>query len=218
MARRFPGFFLTLEGGDYSGKSSQIQHIRSCLEERGIPVVVTREPGGTPLGKKLRRLILHDPIAEQADPMAEMLLMAADRAEHVAKVIKPALAAGYVVVSDRFIDSSVAYQGYGLGLSIQHILKINSIAAGDLKPDLTILFDVPVDVQRERARNDGSSDRIESRSNDFFERVRQGYLQIARNEPHRFEVVDGTLSPGEVQRRVIRIVRDRVITPLFGGS
>lgn len=219
MARPYPGFFLTLEGGDHSGKSSQIDNIRRYLEQHGFQTVITREPGGTPLGRKLRHLVLHDPAAADIAPMTEMLLMAVDRSEHVDKVIRPALAAGKIVVSDRFADSTIAYQGYGLGLNPEDIYLINRVVTGDLKPDLTILFDVPVAEFRARSRRtpDRTPDRIESRNDEFFVRVRWGFLELARREPERFAIIDATQPPQEVTRQLLKTIQHRVISQLSGG-
>lgn len=213
-----PGFFLTLEGGDHSGKSSQIDHIRTCLERHGFPVVVTREPGGTSLGERLRHMVLHDPAFLDVSPLAELFIMAAARAEHVVKVIRPALASGKVVVSDRFSDSSLAYQGYGLGLNLDDIRAINRIATGGLEPNLTVVFDVPVSISRSRSSQRSGVDRIESRNDEYFERVRQAFLQLAASEPERFIVIDGTQSPEAVQEQLTRIITDRVIPYLSGGA
>ncbi|HEY8449358.1 MAG TPA: dTMP kinase, partial [Bacillota bacterium] len=207
-----------------SGKSTQIDFTRRFLEARGVPVTVTREPGGTPLGQRLRALLLgHHGDGAAMAPTTELLLLAADRAEHVAKVIRPALACGRVVISDRYADSTVAYQGFGLGLDLEAVASVNRVATEGLEPDLTILLDVPVAMLQQRARG-VAFDRIEARGDDFYERVRQGFLFIAQNESRRFVVLDGTQPPSVLQKRLTGILEEHVLSrvgparPDKGGS
>lgn len=186
------GFFLTLEGPDGSGKSTQARLLGEYLNEKGCQVLLTREPGGTQLAEEIRRVIL-TPSRERLDPMTEILLYTAARVQHVKELILPALASGKVVICERFIDSSLAYQGYGLGWDLELIGNLNRMAIGDLAPDLTFLFDQDTEecLKRveSRARNK-EADRIEARDQAFHRRVREGYLKLALNNP-RFKVISG---------------------------
>jgi thymidylate kinase len=187
------GYFITLEGADGSGKSTQAHLLADYLKSMNYPVILTREPGGTPLAEEIRQVIL-TPSQEPLEPLAEILLYAASRAQHVAQLIKPALTAGKIIISERFIDSSLAYQGYGLGWNLKLIRDINNIAAGGLQPDLTFLLDVNTErsINRVSNRSDANKvkvDRIESRGFSFQEKVRQGYLELAKANP-RFVVVN----------------------------
>jgi len=199
-ARRGP--FITLEGGEGSGKSSQAQALKALLEDAGHSVTVTREPAGCPLGQRAREL-LNDPSLE-LDAQSELLLFAAARAQHVAAVIRPALEHDDVVICDRFGDSSVAYQGYGRGLSLEDVRLANRIATHGLVPDLTVLLDVPVETGLGRKAGESGPDRIGQETVEFHERVRQGYLAMAGEEPERFLVVDGTIPPEEITRAIWR--------------
>lgn len=194
------GLFLTLEGPDGSGKSTQAARLVEGLRTRGVPVVFTREPGGTPVGEALRRIIL-DPASDLADE-TEVLLYAASRAQNVAQVIRPALAAGRVVVAERFVDSSLAYQGYALGRGVEAVRRVNEFATGGLVPDLTLLLDVTAEVGLARAgarEPEGGGDRIEQRRLDYHRRVREFYLALAKEEPGRIQVIptDGR-TPDEI--------------------
>ncbi len=196
------GLFITLEGPDGGGKSTQAARLREKLRTRGAPVVFTREPGGTPVGEALREIIL-DP-ASQLSEQAEVLLYAASRAQNVEQVIRPALAEGKVVLADRFVDSSVAYQGYALGRGVEAVRQVNAFATGGLVPDLTLLLDVTPEVGLGRvdARGEGDAgDRIEQRQLDYHRRVREYYLALAKEEPGRVRVIptDGR-TPEEVGR------------------
>jgi dTMP kinase len=195
------GLFITLEGPDGSGKSTLAGRLVDRLKEQGASVVFTREPGGTPVGEALRRIIL-DPASDLAD-QTEVLLYAASRAQNVEQVIRPALAAGQVVVAERFVDSSLAYQGYALGRGVEAVRQVNAFATGGLAPDLTLLLDVAPEVGLARVgrRADGEAgDRIERRKPDYHRRVREFYLALAKEEPGRIRVVrtDGR-APGEVE-------------------
>jgi dTMP kinase len=204
--------FITFEGIDGCGKSTQLRMLASVLRMRNLEVVTTREPGGTPLGQKLRYALLE---AEgQVDPLAELLLYAADRAQHVRALVRPALSSGHIVLSDRYADSTVAYQGAGRFFSQRFepffIDNIVALATGGLKPDLTVLFDLPVAEARERAshrtRNGRPGDRLDSEDETFHTRVREAYLRIASDEPERVRLVNASDSIEETHVRVLDIV------------
>ena len=193
------GLFITFEGIEHCGKTTQSRLIADRLRNTRRSVVLTREPGGTPLWTAIRELVLQ-PSTDPIDTTAELLLFAADRAQHVRPLIQPALAAGKLVISDRFHDSTRAYQGYGRGIDMDTIDRAISLATGGLEPDLTILMDV--DVETSRARAETNDDRIEQDSNAFFDRVRHGFLEIARNSASRIIVVNGTEPTQDVTARV----------------
>jgi dTMP kinase len=180
------GKFITLEGVDGAGKSTHIPAIARLLQARGKEVLLTREPGGTPLGEKLRELLLH----ENMHPETESMLMFAARREHIEQVIRPALARGVYVVSDRFTDASFAYQCGGRGVSTAKIGQLEQWVQGDFQPDLTLLFDVPVAVSTQRLAGARNPDRFEQEGADFFERIRNAYLARAGQFPQRFRVID----------------------------
>ena len=185
------GKFITFEGIEGVGKSTNIAHLTRALESRGISVLTTREPGGTPMAERIRDLVAEH--GDEAMPdIAELLLVFAARALHVNNVIEPALSAGTWVICDRFTDSSRAYQGGGRGLPQEDINQLAQWVHGDLRPDLTILLDAPVEVGMNRAGRRNEPDRFESEQSEFFERVRATYLQLAELEPQRFVVVDAT--------------------------
>ena len=193
------GRFITLEGVDGAGKSSHVQWIADALRERGHDVVQTREPGGTSLGESLRALLLNEPMAIET----ETLLMFAARREHIVKVILPALEAGRWVVSDRFTDATFAYQGGGRGLPAQHIAALEAWIHQGLQPDLTLVFDVPVEVAQRRLREATSDpDRFERLDEGFFSRVREAYLERARAYPGRIRIVDSSRVFGEVREQL----------------
>jgi dTMP kinase len=191
------GRLITLEGGEGAGKSTVLDAVRERLESRGIAVIVTREPGGTVLGEAVREIVL-DPSRRNLCAESELLLMFAARAQLVRELIRPALDAGQWVLSDRFTDASYAYQGAGRGQPEQRIAELEQWAAG-LKPDLTLLLDIPVADGLARAGGRGKADRIELESSDFFERVRTAYRARAAAEPARFRVIDATRSLDEVR-------------------
>ena len=198
------GLFITFEGGEGTGKSTQSKLLAQWLEQEGESVVLTREPGGTDLGKDLRKILLgHETGA--ISPRAEALLYAADRAHHVYSVIRPALERGDVVITDRYFDSSAAYQGAGRILNPSEVARISRWATESLYPTLTILIDVPAEIGLGRLQ---SRDRLEAESNDFHERVRQEYLQIAMMDPERYFVVDGTQSVEEIHTQIIARVAE----------
>jgi dTMP kinase len=187
------GRFITFEGIDGAGKSTQIEVVANALRTRGIPIVITREPGGTALGEALRGVILHQPMT----PSAETLLLFAARAEHLERVIRPALASGQWVLCDRFTDATYAYQSGGRGMTSERIAELEQWVHPDLQPDLTLLFDVPPDIAARRLAAVRSADRFESEQVEFFTRVRHAYLARAGDEPQRFIVIDGT-QPADV--------------------
>lgn len=191
------GLFVTFEGGEGSGKSTQTQLLKERLEKEGCTVVALREPGGTPLGEAVRRLLLHREAELTAE--AELLLFLAARAELV-RVIRPALDRGEIVVCDRFSDSTLAYQGYGRGLDVDEVRRLNAWATGGLVPDLTVLLDLPVDVGRKRKH--AEDDAFQRERDPFHERVRQGYLTLAKSEPERWLVLDASLGVDTLAERI----------------
>ena len=210
------GKFITFEGLDGTGKSTQIEKLAMALRARGLSVAVTREPGGTPTGEKIRHVIL-DSATTGLSPMAEMALMFASRAQHIREVIEPALAQGKVVLCDRFTDSTEAYQGAGRKLGSEAVLELHRILCGDLQPDLTILMDSEVarSVDRARRRNQKSAkhahihkdeNRFEQENRAFFGRVRNGYLAIARREPHRVAVIDARGTASQTHAKILEVV------------
>jgi dTMP kinase len=201
------GTFITLEGGEGAGKSTQMSRIRHWLEKRGHEVIETREPGGTPLAEIIRDVVLHGDHPEMA-PQTEMLLIFAARAQHVAELIKPALEAGTTVLCDRFTDASFAYQGGGRGLPRRHIEQLEDMVMGDLRPGLTLLLDLPVKQGLERATERGSEDRFETETMEFLERARQAYLQRANEYPQRYRIVDATASAQQVWKQIRRALED----------
>lgn len=194
------GLFITLEGGDGAGKSTQIENIESFFKERGFDVVHTREPGGTPIGEKLRDILLDRDNGEM-DPVSEMLIYAASRAQHVAEIIRPAIEAGKVVICDRFTDSSVAYQGYGRGLG-EMVTEVNARATGGLEPDITFWLDIDPAAGRERAKRAGEPDRLELENADFHYRLYEGYKALARSYPERIKRIDAAKTPGEMKEDI----------------
>ena len=203
------GIFITLEGGEGAGKSTNLAFVRKWLERAGCEVVVTREPGGTELGERVRDILLHGrelPISAES----EMLLMFAARAEHIARVIRPALDAGKIVLCDRFTDATYAYQGGGRGIPAARIAAIESWVQGDLRPDLTLLFDVPVEAGRRRAGLRSEPDRFEQESNEFFARVHATYLARAASEPGRMRVIDASQSLEKVEQQIGSVLKEVV--------
>ena len=198
------GLFITLEGPEGAGKSTNRDYLAMCLRAAGIEVLLTREPGGTPLAERIRELLL----APSDEPMAadtELLLVFAARAQHLAKVIRPALARGCVVLCDRFTDATYAYQGGGRGLSQQRIAELERFVQGDLRPDLTLLFDLPVEQGLARAAARGRLDRFEQEQRSF-EAVRQTYLQRAALAPQRYRLLDASQSLQQVQAAIDGLV------------
>lgn len=191
------GKFITLEGLEGVGKTTNRQFVESLLDDADIPFVGTREPGGTPLGESLRELVLA--ADGQMQDLTELLLMTASRVEHIARVIEPALAAGEWVLCDRFLDASIAYQGAGRQLGVERVAELHRLMGVTLEPDLTILLDMPVEEGLERMAARGTPDRIEREALAFFERARQAYLQQASSAPERVIVVDASQPLADVQ-------------------
>lgn len=209
------GLLISFEGVEACGKSTQIRLLADRLGSAGFQVELVREPGGTPLGEKLRHLLKYDPDGRGMAPETELLLMNASRSELVRRVIRPALAAGTIVLSDRFLDSTIAYQGAGRGLNDAVMTAVIGVAVGDTRPDLTVWLRVPPTEAAERlqSRSAGaevSGDRFEEEHRTFFERVERAYLSLARAEPNRFVPVDGSGSPEEVAERIWSVVAPRV--------
>jgi len=203
------GLFITFEGGDGSGKSTQLSLLVSWLEQRGRTVVTTREPGGTPLGDELREIVLHS--RGHITPKSEALIYAADRAHHIATKVRPAIGRGDVVVQDRYLDSSVAYQGVGRNLGAEEIRRVSMWATDGLLPDLTVLLDLEETLGRERLDTSRTRfDRLESEEQEFHSRVRAAYLALAAAEPERFLVLDATRArddlAGEIRSRVAALL------------
>jgi dTMP kinase len=196
------GKFITFEGIDGAGKSTHLAHVADLLASRGKTVVVTREPGGTSLGEKLRELLLHQKMHLET----EALLMFAARREHLAQVIEPALARGEWVISDRFTDASFAYQGGGRKLDLQKLAVLEQWVHPHLQPDLTFLFDVPLEVARARLDASRELDKFEQEKADFFAATRAGYLRRAAEFPARFQVIDSTQPIGDVQKQLVKIM------------
>jgi len=199
--------FLTLEGGDAAGKTTQAVALEAWISGLGRTVVRTREPGGTPLGVEIRSLLLH---GGDVSPRAEALLYAADRAHHVATVVRPALERGDVVVQDRYLDSSVAYQGAGRVLDPEEVRGLSTWATDGLLPDLTILLDLDPAVARGRREGRAAEDRLEAEHDEFHDRVRSAFLALADAEPERFVVVDAGLPPETVAARIRSVVEPRL--------
>ncbi|HAZ39930.1 MAG TPA: dTMP kinase [Exiguobacterium sp.] len=187
------GTFITVEGPDGAGKTTQLQLLNDVLKEKGYNVMMTREPGGTRVGNEIRSLILN-PDFEEMKEMTEILLYAASRAQHVEELIRPALEAGTIILCDRFVDASLAYQGYGLGLPIDLVRHINDSATGGLAPDRTYLFDLTVTDSKKRMMDRGALDRIEQRDDAFRARVYDGFKQIAASDPERVQIVQANRS------------------------
>lgn len=194
------GFFGSLEGGEGAGKGTQNERLCNHLRQLGINFITVREPGGTAISEKIRKLLL-DPENENFSPRAELMLYEASRAQIVDEVVEPALASGTDVISDRFIDSSTAYQGFGRGLSLDFILAMNLFATNGLVPDCTLYLDIDPIVALARATKEGA-DRIEREGIEFHQKLREGYLWIASKEPERFKVIDASGTPDEVEALV----------------
>ena len=206
------GFFLTFEGVEGGGKTTQARLLAEALRERGHTVLITHEPGGTEVGKVLRRLVLEPTDAPLATE-AELLLLLADRAQHIREVILPGLRANAVVISDRFMDSTLAYQGYGRGIPLDLVRRLNSFASQACLPDFTVLLDVPVQVGLRRAsqcRGVAEVDRFEAQALDFHHRVQAGFMTVARENPQRVYVIDADQSIEPIHQKILSIVLERI--------
>ena len=203
------GKFITFEGGEGSGKSTQIQPLAGALTAAGIMVTVTREPGGAPGAEQIRTLLVNGDTGRW-DPMSEALLHYAARREHLRHAILPALAEGRWVLCDRFADSTMAYQGYGHGLGRAVIAALHAAVVGDLAPDLTLILDLPVETGLARAASRGGADRYERMDRAFHQRLREGFLDIARREPARCAVIDAAAPADRVEAAIRTAVRDRL--------
>jgi dTMP kinase len=199
--------FITFEGIEAAGKSTLIAALDDDLRSRGENVLVTREPGGTPMGNRIRQ-IWADP-ASAIDGLAEALLMSADRAQHVAEVIAPALRAGTTILCDRYFDSTIAFQGFGRGLDIEMLLELQLLATSRVTPNLTLLIDIPAEISMERVRARGAADRLEQEGIEFHQRVRAGYHELVKRFPQRYVVLDGTQTPAEVLARATAAIDAR---------
>lgn len=196
------GLFITFEGADGCGKTTQIELLDKYLREKGFDTLLTREPGAKGLGVKLREILLN--YDGDVSPVAESFLFLADRAQHVDCIIKPALKEGKIILCDRHTDSTVAYQGYGRNLDLDRINYLNNIATSGLKPDLTIVFDI--DVETSMSRVGKNKDRMESAGVEFFNRVREGYLEIAKKEPQRVRVINSSDTIENIHKKVVELV------------
>jgi len=209
------GIFITIEGPDGSGKDTQIDLLVTYLRSRGSSDLVTREPGGPPVGEKIREILLKPVKGHELADETELFLFAACRAQHVREKIIPAISQGQIVIASRYIDASVAYQGYGRGLSLEMIEKVNELATGSLKPDLTIILDIDSEEGLKRAKSvkketpSGETDRIESAGIAFHNRVRNGYLKVADNDPNRCCVVEGNFPIVEVSMKIAKCVEEK---------
>ena len=199
-----PAKFITFEGVDGAGKSTHLAWFADTLRSRGVEVILTREPGGTPLGEKLREIVLNEPMHAET----EALLMFAARRQHIEQVIRPALARGAWVISDRFSDASFAYQGGGRGLDVDKLERLEQWTHGGFQPDLTLLFDIPVEIARQRLSNNASLDRFEQEQGQFFEKVRQAYLDRYAKFPERFALIDAAQPLEQVKIELERIIGD----------
>lgn len=206
------GIFITLEGPEGSGKSTQLERLSAYLNRKGLEVLCTQDPGGTGIGEKLREVLL-SPRNRGMSSLTELLLYLASRAQLVEEVLRPALAQGKVVISARFSDSSLAYQGYGRGLDKQLIRKMNQVATADLKPDLTILLDIDIPRGLKRARAGSNGDRLEQEERQFHQRVREGYIKLAKRDPKRIKMVkvEGSIAKvqAEIRQHVDELLKTR---------
>ena len=227
MSRR--GKFITFEGLDGTGKSTQMRKLAIALRAAGFKVIETREPGGTSTGEKIRRMLL-DSSTNGLSPLAEMALMFASRAQHITEVIQPALEQGSIVLCDRFTDSTEAYQGSGRKLGSESVLELHRVLCGDLQPDLTILLDSDAGSSLGRARrrnqrasrtrsgNHGDENRFEQETRAFFARVREGYLAIAAREPQRVVAVDASGTPAQTHRRIMEVIARKLKSVVIGAG
>jgi dTMP kinase len=206
-SRKYPGTFITLEGPDGAGKTTQLRIVSQELKTLGCAHVITRDPGGTAAGKQIRRILLNT--TNPLSTMAELLLYQADRAQNIAEIIIPALEKGLIVFCDRYIDSTIAYQGYGRGLCLDTINTLNALSTGGLKPDLTLLFDLDSQAGLSRL-HPGSYDRLEREALDFHKKVREGYLTLAAEEPARFCIIDAGAPLTTVQAALRKALNEKL--------
>lgn len=196
------GFFITFEGTDGAGKTTQIQYLSAELRQAGYDICLTREPGGTHISEQIRDMLLNPDHSEMA-ATTELLLYTASRAQHVSEVIKPALEAGKIVISSRFADAMVVYQGYGRGLDLERINRLNRIATDGVTPDVTVVLDLPVEIGLQRVRKRrGGLDRLEREKIEFHQRLRDGYRALAEQEPQRIKIIDAQASPKQVYTQI----------------
>lgn len=217
------GFFISFEGTEGGGKSTQILRLAARFKSVGRDALVLREPGGTPIGEEIRHLLKHSEAGHGMTGEAELLLMCASRAQLVREVIRPALAADRIVLTDRFHDSTLAYQGYGRQLDLDRVRAVIDFAIGNTRPDLTLFLHVPVEVSeaRRRERQQGRpepADRFEAAGREFFRRVEQGFLEIARTNPARMKLIDATGAVDAVESMIWNVVEEHLGRPLAGGS
>ena len=208
------GYFITFEGSEGCGKTTQIEALAKALEAKGKTVFITREPGGTLIGEKIRNLLQDPSLKNEISDMAELLLFSASRAELIASRIQPALKRGEIVICDRFYDSTYVYQGLGRAIGMDIVEQLNQMTVGTLKPDLTILLDLDAElgIERAKSRQSGNLDRIENESITFFEAVRNGYLELAQKEPERFKTIDGLLSVDAIKEIVWDTVENKFLS------
>ena len=205
------GYFITFEGSEGCGKTTQIEALAKALEAQGKTVLITREPGGTLIGEKIRNLLQDPSHKNDISDMTELLLFSASRAELITSRIQPALSRGEIVICDRFYDSTFVYQGLGRAIDMNIVEQLNQITVGTVKPDLTILLDLDakIGIERAKSRQSGELDRIENESLAFFEAVRNGYLELAKKEPERFKTIDGLLSVDAIKKIIWDTVVDQ---------
>lgn len=206
------GFFITVEGGEGAGKSTAMEFLETALRDGGVDLLCTREPGGTELGERLREVLL-TPGSMAIDPMAELLMIFAARAQHLQERVLPALQRGQWVLCDRFTDASFAYQGAGRGLGTAAVAALEDLVQGELRPDLTLLLDAPVEVGLERARGRGALDRFEQQDLAFFERVRAAYLSRAARSSGRYRIINAAAELADVQRDLAALVAELIACP-----
>ncbi len=212
LKQKAAGKLISFEGSEGSGKSTQLARLAARLQKLGREVVTVREPGGTEIGEQIRNIIVHNSRGDEMCAETELLLFTAARAQLVREIIVPALVAGKIVLSDRFLDSSTVYQGIGRNLALDPVHQINRFAVGNVMPDVTIVIDVPTEVGLARIRQRASDlpDRMERENLDFYKKVRNGYLVLAKGLPERFIVVDGKLTENALEKKIWAAVTDRV--------
>ena len=208
--------FISFEGIEGSGKTTHVKHTVRFLKDKGHDCVITREPGGTRIGEKIRAILL-DPSSKEMDPLTELLLYTADRSQHIKELISPLLSAGKTVVCDRYYDATVVYQGYARGLDTELILRLHRLLFENLKPDITLLLDLPPEIGLSRAWkqiDQGDRDRVETRFEEetlsFHKKVRSGYLEMARLEPERYRIIDASQEPDQVRKEITRTLSEEI--------